>query len=48
MPRKGECMDLTGQKFGRWTVIERSIPRYNKRVELRECGDAYVTVALKE
>lgn len=31
MPRKGECMDLTGQKFGRWTVIERSIPRYNKK-----------------
>lgn len=24
-------MDLTGQKFGRWTVLERAEPKYNKK-----------------
>lgn len=45
MPRKGEYMNLTGQRFGRWLVIELAEPKFNKRggVEQRwrcrcDCG----------
>lgn len=31
MPKKGDCMDLTGQRFSRWEVIELAEPIYNKR-----------------
>ena len=31
MPKKGDCMNLTGRKFGRWTVLERAEPKYNKK-----------------
>ena len=31
MPKKGDCMDLTGRKFGRWTVLERAEPKHNKK-----------------
>ena len=30
MPKKGHCMDLTGRRFTRWTVIEKSEPRKDK------------------
>lgn len=30
MPKKGEFMDLSGQRFGRWLVIERGEPAISK------------------
>lgn len=51
MPRKGECMDLTGQKFNRWLVIELAEPTFNKKgcVEQRwkcrcDCGTERVVL----
>lgn len=51
MPRKGECMDLTGQKFDRWLVIELAEPTFNKKgcVEQRwkcrcDCGNERVVL----
>ena len=40
MPRKGECMDLTGQKFGRWTVLEKdeNIGAEAKWICICDCG----------
>lgn len=26
MPKKGDCMDITGKRFGRWTVIRKDDP----------------------